>query len=205
MGTCEIEDIVIDAGGITHDGMAVYAWPQDNTIRVKDSGGTYRPIDPDRTILPAAYQYGVTELSFGGGTWSLLIPMSTEQHPTTAIWFIRLPDGKIFQGVPPATTGPYTIDDLLTNEGWTAAAGISVSVPASYKGEVTLVQAAFLDLVFPTAFPSDKYDVLCSFQDDTAGGGVPGYSWTNRSMNGVRLLFTSPYSGILTYRLGATQ
>lgn len=212
MGTCQIKDVLVDAGGHVHNGEAVYAWPRENTVRIQDSGGAYRPIDPDLTIVQAQYQYGVAALSSGAGDWMFYIPQSTEQLPADTFWYIRLPDGKTWQGVPPAGAGPYTINDLIV-AGWTLVSGGGVFAPGAdvlNTGETALVAADYYDIVFTSPLRSDKYGCLISLQEAQATGGVqpggvPGWYWTNRSQNGVRINFTSTYSGTMTWRCEVTS
>lgn len=207
MGTCQIQDVLTDASGHLHDGEQVHGWPRENSIRLKDAGGVYRVIDPDLTINQAEYQYGVAALSSGGGIWAFYLPKSTEQLPADSIWFIRMPDGKTWQGVPPSGSGPYTISDLIA-AGWTLAAGGRVVSPGSdvlNTGETLLEAADFYDIVFTPKLRSDKYHPAVTLQETQGAGGVPAGGaptafWSNRTQNGVRINFTSTYSGILTWR-----
>jgi len=211
MSTCQIADVLKDASGHTHDGKTVYGWPLDNATRIQDGGGVYRTIDPD-TGLDLGYQYGVASTTMGGGLWSFNLPRSSEQLPTTAVWFIRLPDGKTYKGVPPDAVGPFTVSDLVTTYGWAVVSGGTVTpagAPGLLKGELTLTEADYYDFVFtPGSFTSDKYHVGISLQECQAsvsfpGGGAPGWYWTSRSQNGIRINFTSTYTGIVTFRFEA--
>lgn len=207
MGTCQIQDVLIDAGGNFHNGEGVYAWPRENTVRIQDGGGVYRPIDPDLSIVQAQYQYGVSAVSSGSGDWTFNLPQSTEQLPDDTVWFIRLPDGKTWQGVPPAGSGPYTINDLIL-AGWTLASGGAAFSPGSdilNQSETTLVAADYYDINFATPLRSDKYGCFISLQDTQGTGGVPAggatsWSWSNRSQNGIRINFSSTYSGTMSWR-----
>jgi hypothetical protein len=206
MSTCQIADTLLDAAGVTHDGLIVYAWPIDNTVRIEDGAGALRPIDPD-PLKPIGYQYGVSATSAGGGLWSFLLPRSSDQAPTTTEWLIRLPDGKTYRGVPPNGVGPYTINDLLT-AGWSSLGGVATpaAFPGEVAGEITLTDQDYYDFAFPGGtFSSDKYTVNVGLQECQAGtvsvaGGSVSTSWTNRSRNGIRILFSDTYSGIMTFR-----
>lgn len=206
MSTCQIADVLLDAAGVTHDGLLVYGWPLDNTVRIKDGAAVFRPIDPD-LLKPIGYQYGVSASSAGGGIWSFLLPKSSEQTPTTTEWLIRLPDGKTYRGVPPNGAGPYTINDLLA-AGWSSIGGVATPVSSAGEvvGEITLVDQDYYDFAFPPGtFSSDKYAVSIGLQECQGGtvsvaGGSVSASWTNRSQNGIRVSFSDTYSGIMTFR-----
>lgn len=206
MSTCQIADVLLDAAGVTHDGLIVYGWPTDNTVRIKDGAGVFRPIDPD-LLKPIGYQYGVSATSAGGGIWSFFLPRSTEQNPSTTEWCIRLPDGKTYRGVPPAGAGPYTINDLLA-AGWSSLDGTVTPpvIPGEVNGEITLTDQDYYDFAFAAGtFSSDKYTVSIGLQECQGGavsvaGGAVVPTWKNRSRNGIRIVFSDTYSGIMTFR-----
>lgn len=200
-----VTDKLLDAAGTAKAGLLVYVYPELNTVRIKDSGGTFRPIIPN-SALPAGKQYGfVSGASAADGGYSVALPDSSQQLPATAKWNIELPDGKIVQGVPPAAA-VYTIHDLLNSHGWVYVSGqVQTASTDGVKaaGEVSLDNVDNHTVLFTKQMNSSSYTIDVSFQtDQTVGGsgGAPGWSWTDRTQSGFKILLSSAYKGILTWR-----
>lgn len=203
---CTIADKLLDAGGAAQQGLYVYAYPADNTVRIKDGGGTLRPIapNPNLTVGASIPPYAVVSAASAvDGSVSLAIPDSTSQDPAGTVWNVVLPlDGRTLQGAPLAA-GTYTLQQLLA-AGWVWAAGQTGIAPTDGReahGEVSLQAATQYQIALNGLMSSVNYSVSVSFQTDTVNGGAPVWSWESRSTSGVIIKFSQAYTGVMTWRL----
>lgn len=204
--SCTISDKLLDAGGAAQQGLYVYAYPADNGVRIKDGGGTLRPIaaNPNLSVGAPVPLYSVVSPASGAdGSFSLAIPDNTSQQPAGTAWNVVLPvDGRTLQGTPLAA-GTYTLQQLLA-AGWVWAAGQMGIAPTDgheAHGEVSLQAATQYQIALSGLMSSVNYSVSVSFQTDTQNGGAPVWSWESRSTSGVIIKFSQAYTGVMTWRL----
>ena len=183
--------------------LTVYAYPESNTVLVKDAVPAFRPVQQNIT-LPSVAQWGrASATTDGTGNYDLYLPQDAEQYPAGTRWFIQLPDGKTYRGVPPSVSGPLTIYDLEFTHSWVQVTGqvaASAGDGRQAAGEVTMTGQAYYDVVFAVAMTSSSYTLSVGLQTDTSVGGAPTWSFANRSQSGVRINLSQAFNGVLTWR-----
>lgn len=191
------------AGGTTPLADAVLlVYPASNAYRIQAGGsGAFLPLaynanDPD---LPDPFRYGYSTRTSGSGVYSFKIPTTAETHPSTGVkWSIRLPDGRQITGEPPST-GTYSIDDLLTNEGWELTQGLVVTAPmngVTQDGTATASGATSVTVAFPGFnMPNNAYRVFIRADKDSNTGAVPDFDVPTKTVSGFTVTFAPGFTG----------
>lgn len=188
---------------IGQSGLTAYAYPETNTVLIEDAVPEFRPVQQN-IALPAVAQWGrASATTDSDGAYDLYLPEDAEQYPTGTRWFLLLPDGKTYRGVPPDVSGPLTIYDLEHDHSWVQVAGQVAAAAGDgqlAKGEVTLTGQTYYDVVFAVAMSSSNYALAVGLQTDTVDGGAPTWSFSGRTQAGVRINLSQAFNGVLTWR-----
>lgn len=183
----------------------IYAAPGSPTYRV-DYAGDYHPlnaINPNITAGSAAVRYGVVAQTDSSGQWSFVLPYGDgETHPADPLakWSLLFPDGSVLTGTVPADPGPFAVDDLITDHGWTWASQVYVApVTAGVFAKGTAVfsgGSATATIVFLSPFVLNTYQLTLAPSVDSVDGTIPRVAWANKTTTGFDLVCdTADYQG----------
>jgi len=183
-------------------GLTMLAVPSSNTI-FELIGGSYRLFSKG-IITTDAYSYGRTTLTDGTGTFTFVLPYSTETHPLSPplIWNLIFPDGRILSGVVPAVAGPLLLDDLVTTYSWVWTAAATYLSPGNgvfAKGSAPFSAQESLVINFTTPFTSSTYEITLTPSIDTVTSAIPVTGYSNKTMNGFTINTSGTYSGAIDW------
>lgn len=180
-------------------GLQLVAVPSSNTL-FELIGGNYRFFSKNPNIATDAYSYGRTTATAGDGSFTFVLPYSTETHPLSppAVWNIVLPDGRIFSGIVPAVAGPLSFDTLAGTYGWiwtAAATYISPGNGVFAKGSAPFSAQDNIVINFSTPFSSSTYEITLTPSLDLGSLSIPAVAYSNKTMNGFTINTSGSYTG----------
>lgn len=188
-------------------GASIYISPSQSTqLRIQYGGSGDFSLVTANTSLPVPYQYGFVTQTDNAGTYDFLLPKDTEIHttdPDAFKWNISLPDGSVYSGPALAAAGPYSLDDLITGQGWELSSSLVVN--ATILGQVAQGTIAVngqdsVEVEFTgPAMPDQHYQVFPSPTRDSGTDQIPGVEAISRTANGFTLKFTFTYTGSVDY------
>ena len=174
----------------------IYAAPGSPTYRV-DYAGDYHPlnaVNPNITGGSAAVRYGVVAQTDPSGVWSFVLPYGDgETHPADppAKWSLLFPDGSVLTGVVPPDPGPFSVDDLITDYGWTWASQVYVApVTAGVFAKGTAVfsgGSSTATIVFLSPFVLNTYQITLAPSVDSVDGTIPRVGWSDKTTSGLTI------------------
>lgn len=203
MAGCTITDLWrYNAGGgtaVARANQPIVAIPDRATRRYDDGTGTYRVLSDNPLLTSAAQKWGRTATTDGSGSFTLVLPQKGESKPTTptAVWTIIFPDGKMLSGEVPNTSGPLTIDDLISTYSWSWVNDIQTA-PATAgvqaRGTAIFSAAETATVLISPSMASANYQIKLSPSVDASTLTVPAAGWSSKTTTG----FTINTSGIFT-------
>lgn len=183
-------------GGLS--GLTMLAVPASNTV-FELVGGAYRLLSKG-PVTPDSYSYGRSTLTASDGTFTFVLPYSTETHPLSPplIWNLVFPDGRILSGVVPAVAGPLLLDDLVITYGWIWTAAATYVSPGNgvfAKGSAPFSAQESIVINFTTPFTSSTYEITLTPSIDSVTSAIPVTGYSNKTMNGFTINTSGSFTG----------